>query len=122
MATADLLVLPSVAEAFGLVLTEALYMGTPVVATSVGGIPEIVDDNVDGVLVPPADSRALADAIVDLLHNQERRHRMAGAGRDKVLTRFSFEGMVRSYESIYEKGVAGSRAVKSEELHAPAGS
>ncbi|HSE36867.1 MAG TPA: glycosyltransferase [Blastocatellia bacterium] len=122
MAAADLLILPSVAEAFGLALTEALYLRTPVVATRVGGIPEIVDDGVDGILVPPADSKALADAIVDLLNDQRRRQRMAGAGRDKVLTRFSFEDMVRSYETIYEKAVAGSRADKSEELHAAAGS
>src|SRR3989442_6203271 len=53
MAAADLVVLPSVAEAFGLVLTESLYLGTPVVATRAGGIPEIVDDGVDGLLVPP---------------------------------------------------------------------
>src|SRR5262249_41094991 len=95
MAAADLLVLPSVAEAFGLVLAEALYLGTPVVATRVGGIPEIVTDGVDGILVPPADSQALADALLDLLHDPERRRRMAGAGRQKVVERFRFEDMVR---------------------------
>ena len=63
MAAADLVVLPSVAEAFGLVLTEALYLGTPVVATRVGGIPEIISDGIDGVLVPPANSEALAKTI-----------------------------------------------------------
>jgi len=101
MAAADVVVLPSLAEAFGLVLTEALYLGTPVVATRVGGIPEIVDDGVDGTLVPPADSRALASAILDLLENPQRRERLAGAGREKVMRRFRFEDMVRSYEDIY---------------------
>lgn len=101
MTTADLLILPSVAEAFGLALTEALYLGTPVVATRVGGIPEIVDDDVDGVLVRPADSKALADAIIELLNDSERRQRMAGAGRGKIVSRFRFENMVRSYEAIY---------------------
>jgi glycosyltransferase involved in cell wall biosynthesis len=103
MASADLVVLPSVAEAFGLVLTEALYLGTPVVATKVGGIPEIVDDGVDGVLVPPADHQALADAIAGLLDNAERRQALAGAGREKVLRRFRFQDMVRSYEAIYRQ-------------------
>ncbi|MEK6406921.1 MAG: glycosyltransferase [Acidobacteriota bacterium] len=103
IAAADLVILPSVAEAFGLVLTEAMYLGTPVVATQVGGIPEIVDDGVDGVLVPPADSVALADAIVDLLNDEDRRNSMAGAGREKVVSRFRFENMVRGYEAIYLK-------------------
>jgi glycosyltransferase involved in cell wall biosynthesis len=102
MAAADLVVLPSVAEAFGITLAEALYVGTPVVATTAGGIPEIVDDGVDGVLVPPADSAALADAIAGLLGDPERLERMAGAGREKVVRRFSFESMVRAYETIYE--------------------
>lgn len=103
MAAADLVVLPSVAEAFGLVLAEALYLGTPVVASRVGGIPEIVDDGIDGVLVPPADSGALADAIVRLLNDGQERQRLAGAGREKVRGRFSFEQMARGYERLYER-------------------
>ncbi|MEK6320322.1 MAG: glycosyltransferase [Acidobacteriota bacterium] len=101
IAASDLLILPSVAEAFGLVLAEALYLGTPVVATRVGGIPEIISDGVDGILVPPADSSALADAIMELLSDGERRQRMSGAGREKVLAKFGFEDMVRSYEMLY---------------------
>lgn len=103
MAAADLLILPSVAEAFGLVLAEALYLGTPVVATRVGGIPEIVDDGKDGVLVPPADSKALADAIGDLLNHPEKRRTLAGAGGEKIAGRFRFEEMVRSYEAVYTR-------------------
>jgi glycosyltransferase involved in cell wall biosynthesis len=103
MSAVDLLVLPSVAEAFGLVLTEALYLGTPVVASKAGGIPEIVSDGIDGVLVPPADAEALAGALAELLLDPDRRRRMAGAGRQKVQERFSFEGMVRAYEEIYNR-------------------
>jgi glycosyltransferase involved in cell wall biosynthesis len=103
MAAADLLILPSLAEAFGLALTESLYIGTPVIASRVGGIPEIVDDGVDGILVPAKDSAALAGAIVDLLNNDDRRASMAGAGREKVLKRFDFKDMARSYESIYSQ-------------------
>ena len=109
MAAADLVILPSVAEAFGLAVTEALYLGTPVVAARVGGLPEIVDDGVDGILVPPADSGALADAIVDLLNHEPQRILMAGAGREKVASRFRFEDMVRSYESVYSKLSSESR-------------
>jgi glycosyltransferase involved in cell wall biosynthesis len=101
MAAVDLVVLPSVAEAFGLVLAEALYLGTPVVATRVGGIPEIVDDGIDGVLVPPADSGALATALAGLLTDGARRAAMGGRGRGKVMTRFRFEDMVGSYEKLY---------------------
>jgi glycosyltransferase involved in cell wall biosynthesis len=102
MAAADLMVLPSVAEAFGLVLTEALYLGTPVVATRVGGIPEIVTDGVDGVLVPPANSQALANALTDLLGDPERRRRMAGSSRQRIEQRFQFQNMIHAYEAIYD--------------------
>jgi glycosyltransferase involved in cell wall biosynthesis len=119
IAAADLLILPSLAEAFGLVLAEALYLGTPVVATKVGGIPEIVSDGIDGVLVPPADSGALAGTIVDLLNDWEARKRMAGAGLDEVVRKFRFQEMVRSYETIYsnaatvESGTGRDRNVAS---------
>ena len=115
MAAADLVILPSVAEAFGLVLTEALYLGTPVVATRAGGIPEIVEDGVDGVLVPSSDSGALARAIVDLLNDPNRRRQMAGMGREKILNRFRFEDMVRSYEAIYDKAISNHRSAVSDE-------
>ena len=116
MAAADLLVLPSTAEAFGLVLAEALFLGTPVVATRVGGIPEIISDQVDGVLVPPADSTALASAIVGLLEDSERRRKMAGAGREKIQSKFSFEDMVRSYEDVYVRTMSGMQPAAGEDL------
>lgn len=120
IAAADLVILPSVAEAFGLVLTEALYIGTPVVATNVGGIPEIVDDRIDGALVPPADSGVLAERIIELLNDEEQRSEMAGRGREKVLNRFRFEDMVRSYEAIYgelEGGIRESANARSLSDH-----
>jgi glycosyltransferase involved in cell wall biosynthesis len=103
MTAADLVLLPSVAEAFGLVAAEALYLGVPVVATRVGGIPEIVSDGVDGILVTAADSDALAEAVAGLLQDEPRRLRLAGAGRAKVMERFRFEDMVRRYEDLYDR-------------------
>lgn len=113
MAAADLVVLPSVAEAFGLVLTEALYLGTPIVATRAGGIPEIVDDGVDGILVPPADSGALADAIEKLIRDPGRRQALVGKGRQKVRDRFSFTHMVRQYESVYSELIGPARSASA---------
>ena len=115
---ADLVVLPSVAEAFGLVLTEAIYLGTPVVATRVGGIPEIVDDGVNGDLVAAADSASLANAIVDLLNDPKRRRQMAGSGREKVLRRFNFEDMVRRYEAIYEEALSERQFMVGQNFNA----
>lgn len=103
MAAADVFVLPSVAEAFGLVLAESLYLGTPVVATRVGGIPEIVDDGVDGILIPPGDPEALTGALVGLFRDEARRLGMRGRGRDKVIARFRFEEMLRRYEELYHE-------------------
>lgn len=103
MCAADIFVLASLAEAFGLVLAEALYLGTPVVATTAGAIPEIVEDGVSGRLVPPADSEALAAALAELIDDPGRRRRMAGAGRAKVAREFRFDEMMRSYERIYDQ-------------------
>jgi glycosyltransferase involved in cell wall biosynthesis len=102
MKAADLVVHPATAEAFGLVITEALYLGTPVVASRVGGIPEIVDDGQDGLLVESENPQTLAEAIVRLMEDNDLRTRLAGAGREKVQQKFSFENMMRAYEDVYE--------------------
>lgn len=118
MAAADLMVLPSLAEAFGLALTEAIYLGTPVLATRVGGIPEIVRDGVDGVLVPPGSPEALSAALVRLIRDPEFRQSLAKDGRQWVSDRFRFETMVHRYEDVYDelfavKSLAHS-AIKAE--------
>jgi glycosyltransferase involved in cell wall biosynthesis len=103
MVASDVFVLPSVAEAFGLVVVEALYLGVPVVATRVGGIPEIVEEDTDGLLVPPANSEALVCALERLLADPEERARLTTTGRARVTARFGFERMVREYEALYEE-------------------
>jgi glycosyltransferase involved in cell wall biosynthesis len=111
MAAADIFVLASVAEAFGLALAEALYLGTPVVSTTAGAIPEIVEDGRSGLLVPPGDSGALAAALASLIDDVERRRTLAGAGRDKIIRSFRFEDMIQAYEQVYERVLASHASV-----------
>jgi glycosyltransferase involved in cell wall biosynthesis len=99
-------VLPSTREAQGISLLEAMARGVPVVASAVGGIPEVVTDGVDGRLVPPGDSDALADAIVELLRDDELRLRLGEAGRRTVVDQFSIDAQVRSIEAVYDEELA----------------
>lgn len=97
----DVLVQPSLNEGFGLSILEALYMGIPVIATNVGGIPEILHDKVTGVLIPPNDAQALAQAISVILENKDMAAEMAKAGRVSVESRFSIEHMVQEFSELY---------------------
>ena len=81
---------------------EAMAAGLPVVATAVGGTPEVVVDGVTGLLVPPRDPHALAEAILRLLRDPDLRKRMGGAGRERVAAHFSVEQMVQRTEKLYE--------------------
>jgi glycosyltransferase involved in cell wall biosynthesis len=101
LAGADLFVLPSLDDAFPTVLLEAMAAELPVVATHVGGIPEIVDSADVGVLVPPGDVAALADAIEALLRDEERRRRIAAAGRRRVAQEFSTERWTERLMTLY---------------------
>lgn len=107
MTAADVFVLPSVAEAFGVVFAEAIYLETPIVAAKIGGIPEIVTDEIDGILIPPADSDAIAKAVADLLNNPDKLKSLSGSGREKVIERFEFEDMTRHYEAVYQDLIDG---------------
>ncbi len=100
-AALDVAVLPSYREAQGLTILEAMALGRPVVASNVGGIPEMIEDGVTGLLVPPHDAPALAAAIVRLLADHPFADRIARAGHDLVHDRFCVERMVREIEAIY---------------------
>ena len=103
LAALDLFVLPSLNEGMGRALVEAMAMGCPVVATRVGGIPDIVADGTTGLLVPPRDDRALAEAILTLLRDGSRRVAYGEAARRHVDGRFDVETMVRNIERLYDE-------------------
>ena len=101
LATAKLFVLPSLTEGISLTLLEAMSCGLPVVATRVGGNPEVVVDGQTGLLVPPGDPPALAAAILQLLGDETRCRNMGLAGRQRVEDHFDVRQMVTAYEVLY---------------------
>lgn len=102
---ADVFVLPSEWEAFGIVLLEAWAAGTPVVATRVGGIPSVVDHGEDGLVVPYGDPAALAEAAAELLDDPERAEAMGRRGRDKTFERYTWSRVVDDLEALYREVV-----------------
>lgn len=108
-AALDVAVLPSYREAQGLSILEAMALGRPVVASEVGGIPEMVEHGRTGLLVPPHDPDALAGAIVRLLTDAALARTLGAAGRELVHERFCAELMVRAIETIYDEAVADER-------------
>jgi glycosyltransferase involved in cell wall biosynthesis len=103
MAALDVLVLPSIkSEAMSQVIPQALAVGTPVVGTSVGGTPELVRDGETGRLVAPADARALAAAILDLLRDPVRARWMAQRGQAVVLAEHSMDATMARTVAVYE--------------------
>jgi glycosyltransferase involved in cell wall biosynthesis len=108
----DLFVMSSVTEGLGTSLLDAMAAARPIVATTAGGIPEIVEDGVNGLLVPPRDARALADAILRALRDADLRRRLGDAGFARVNERFTVERMVAQTAAAYEQIVAQRREEK----------
>ncbi|MEW6716762.1 MAG: glycosyltransferase family 4 protein [Chloroflexota bacterium] len=104
----DFTVLPSLQEEFGIVLLESFAQKKPVVATTVGGIPEIVQEEENGLLVPPRDSRALSEAINGLLGDRKRLKRLGENGYRLVLEQYSVEAFLDKTEDLY-KSLSGRR-------------
>lgn len=98
----DLFVLPSRTEALGYVIIEAGFAGLPVVATTVGGIPEVVDDQLTGILVPPYDAQDLAAALNEMIESPNTRARYGAALQEKVRRYFGLRGMVKKTIEVYE--------------------
>lgn len=102
-AAVDIFVLPSLMEGHPLAILEAMAAGKPVVATAVGGNARAVEHGVTGLLVPPAEPAALADAIRTLVRDPEAARRMGRAGRERVEQRFSLAAAVKANEAVYLK-------------------
>ena len=102
-ARASLVLVPSRTEGFGLTALEAAWFGRPVVATEVGGLPEVVQDGVTGYLVKSDDPEALASACRKLLSRPDKLFEMATNARQEVASRFNWDEHVREYLELYER-------------------
>lgn len=98
-----IVVVPSLGEGFGMVALEAMERSRPVIASAVGGLPEIVADGETGLVVPPSDADRLADAIVELAGDLRRSAAMGEAGRSRALTEFTPERCVERVEALYAR-------------------
>ena len=115
LAGATLFVLPSFVEGMPMALLEAMSFGLPVIATPVGGVPEILTHGHDGLLVPPGDIAALAAAIARLTSDPELRQRLGRAARDTVGKRFSLDSAVERLLGIYRRFGIEPRQVRPKE-------
>ena len=98
--SADIFTFPSFLEIFGIVNLEAMACGIPIVASKIGGVPDVVKDDENGLLVPPKDSEALADAVIYLLKNEDVRERMGKNGREKIKD-YSWKRITEETEKVY---------------------
>jgi glycosyltransferase involved in cell wall biosynthesis len=107
MRTFDVFALPTRSEPFGKVVIEAMAGGAPVVASEVGGIPEIVTSAGLGTLIPPDDPSALADAVVAYLADPVRRKEVAARAAASVQSRFTMAAMLNRFQGLYDEVLAG---------------
>ncbi|MEW6267887.1 MAG: glycosyltransferase family 4 protein, partial [Thermodesulfobacteriota bacterium] len=105
LAAADVVAMPSLAEGLGVAAIEAMAAGRPVVASAVGGLPELIRDGEQGLLVPARDRAALAAALARCLRDPELRARLGAAGQTRAEA-FSTAAMARGTESVYERALA----------------
>ena len=99
----DIYCLPSLQQGLGVVMLEAMALGRPVIASGVGGVMSVIEDNVHGLIVPPSDSRSLGDRIIELLQDREKARRIAAAGQQMVRDRFNENRMLDEVLQIYRE-------------------
>jgi glycosyltransferase involved in cell wall biosynthesis len=110
---ADLLANPSLSESFGMSLVEAMAVELPVIVARTGGMPEIVQDGVTGLILAPGDPNALAAAAIELLSDDRGRRSMGRAGRMRAAEVFAWDTIVEHVQSVYERLVAsGNHATR----------
>lgn len=109
LACADLFLLPSATESFGLAALEAMAYGVPVVAAAVGGVPEVIREGLDGFLCPMGDVDAMGAAALRILQEPGARARMGESARKHALGDFAEDPVVDRYEAMYEKVLNGTR-------------
>ncbi len=108
LAASDVFVLSSDWEGNPLAVMEAMAARLPVIATAVGGVPELVESGSQGILVAPRDGAALTEAMRTLLHNAERRKAMARAARARAISSFNVDRMAQGYAQVYQDAIKGS--------------
>jgi glycosyltransferase involved in cell wall biosynthesis len=104
---ADFFVLPSDIEGIPMSILEAMAHGLPIIASNVGGIPEIIEHDTSGLLVPAGDDRALASAIQRVAADPALRRRLGHAARERANTTFSLSGMADRYDEVYKNALTG---------------
>ena len=107
LSATDIFCLPSLQQGLGVVMLEAMALGRPVIASGVGGVVSVIEDNVTGLIVPPSDSRSLADRIMELLNDRERARTIAAAGQQLVRDRFNETRMLDEFIKVYREVQAG---------------
>jgi len=97
----DIAILPSHFEGMGRSILEAMACAKPIIASRVGGIPDLVDDGINGILIPPNDSRALAQNLIKLLNDESMRRKLGAAAKEKVSVRYDVNTMVEQISRVY---------------------
>jgi sugar transferase (PEP-CTERM/EpsH1 system associated) len=115
LAALDVFVLTSLSEGMPNSILEAMASGLPVVSTAVGGVCEVVDDGVTGIMTPAGDVQAIAGALSRFANDRALRRRMGDAGRAKARSQFSLERMLEQYERMYLELAAPARGITSVE-------
>ena len=108
------MLMPSEMESFGLAALEAMACRVPAIATRVGGVPELIDDGVNGLLFPIGDVESMAAAAIDLFRDPARLEQMAEAARRTAQKHFCASGIIPLYEQFYEKIIAQPRLSHAE--------